>query len=146
MQKIIPILATLASVPALAKTCNLDIDGTDQMKYSKAELTVEKGCTEVKLTLKHAGKLQKNIMGHNWVLAKAADVDGLAAEGIKAGPSKDYLPAGDKRLIANTGLVGGGEVSTVTFKTSGLKAGESYVYFCTFPGHASMMKGKLIVK
>ncbi|HEY8683885.1 MAG TPA: hypothetical protein VIM06_12000 [Rhodanobacter sp.] len=30
-----------------------------------------------------------------------------------------------------------------TFKLSALKAGESYVFFCSFPGHAALMKGTL---
>jgi azurin len=34
----------------------------------------------------------------------------------------------------------------VKFDTSKLEAGGDYSFFCTFPGHISMMKGKVIVK
>jgi azurin len=51
------------------------------------------------------------------------------------------VPAGDKRVLANTKVVGGGESATVTFSTSILKKGESYMYLCTFPGHNSSMRG-----
>jgi azurin len=32
---------------------------------------------------------------------------------------------------------------TTTIRLAQLKAGESYVFFCSFPGHASMMKGTI---
>ena len=37
--------------------------------------------------------------------------------------------------------VGGGQTTSVTFPTSALKKGESYTFFCSFPGHSSIMKG-----
>jgi azurin len=36
----------------------------------------------------------------------------------------------------------GGESDTVTFKTDKMKKGGAYVFYCTFPGHVSMMSGK----
>lgn len=46
-------------------------------------------------------------------------------------------------MLAHTKVVGGGEADAVTFATSALKAGETYAYFCSFPGHAALMKGTL---
>ena len=43
----------------------------------------------------------------------------------------------------HTKVVGGGESTSVTFPMSALKAGESYTYECTFPGHSALMKGTL---
>jgi azurin len=40
-------------------------------------------------------------------------------------------------------VIGGGETTTVTFPTSKLKKGGDYTFFCSFPGHWSIMKGKL---
>ena len=101
-------------------------------------------CTEVKLTLNHTGKLAKAAMGHNWVLTKTADYQGVANDGLKAGAAADYLPADDARIIAHTKLIGGGESDSITFATSALEKGGDYTFFCSFPGHWAIMKGVLV--
>jgi azurin len=131
---------------AAAKTCDLEIEGNDAMQYNKKELSVGKDCTEVKLTLKHVGKLPKASMGHDWVLSAASDMQAITTAGISAGAANDYLPKGDARVIASTKVVGGGEIASVTFKTSALKAGTDYKYFCTFPGHSAVMNGTFSLK
>jgi azurin len=135
----------IAAQVASAKTCDLSIEGSDAMQYNVKELTVAKDCTDVKLTLKHSGKLPKAAMGHDWVLAAASDMQGIVADAMKAGLANNYLPQGDKRIIAFTQLVGGGETASTTFKVSDLKPGTEYKYFCTFPGHAGVMNGVLKV-
>ena len=82
-------------------------------------------------------------MGHNWVLTKTADVQAAATDGIPAGLGNDYVKGGDARVIAYTKIVGGGETDSVSFAVDKLKAGESYTFFCSFPGHSSIMKGSL---
>lgn len=139
-------LGFVISSTALSKTCELSIDGNDAMQFSKKELSVAKDCSEVKLTLKHTGKLPKMAMGHNWVLSTEKDMAGILADSMKAGVSGDYLPKDDKRVIAHTKLLGGGESDTITFKTSGLKAGEAYKFFCSFPGHSGIMNGTFTIK
>ena len=47
-------------------------------------------------------------------------------------------------MLASTKLVGPGEVAEVSFKAP--TAPGSYTYICTFPGHATTMKGMLVVK
>lgn len=133
-----------APAHAAAKVCKLDIAGNDLMQYDKKELKVDKDCTSVEVTLKHTGKLPAASMGHNWTLVKTADVNGVANDGLSAGLPADYVKPGDKRVIAHTKVVGGGQSASVTFPTSALKPGESYTYLCTFPGHSALMKGKLI--
>ena len=128
-----------------ADQCSTEIEGNDQMQFNKASITVPAACKNFTVTLKHVGKVAKAAMGHNWVLAKAADEKAVITEGMAAGPGKDYIP-GDDKIIAHTKLIGGGESDSVTFPVSKLKAGESYMYFCTFPGHAALMKGTLSVK
>ena len=132
----------LFSAPAAAadKVCKLEISGNDQMQYDKKDLSVPADCSQVQLTLKHTGKLPKEAMGHNWVLVKAADLTAVANAGMSAGPANNYLQAGDKRVIAHTKVVGGGESDTITFPTEGL-AGQSLMYLCTFPGHNALMRG-----
>lgn len=139
------VLGLLSSSGALAKTCELAIDSNDAMQFTKKELTVETGCTEVKLTLNHIGKLPKSAMGHNWVLTATADKNDVVGKAAAAGLAKDYIPESDK-IIAHTKMIGGGETDSVTFKMDKLKKGGDYTFFCTFPGHAALMVGKLIVQ
>ena len=63
---------------------------------------------------------------------------------MAAGAAKGYLPEHDPRIIAATPIVGGGESATVKFATSRLQAGARYVFFCTSPGHATVMRGRLL--
>ncbi|MBB4821176.1 azurin [Pseudomonas alcaligenes] len=133
----------LASAPLLAAECSVDVEGTDQMTFNTKEIKVSKSCKTFTVNLKHVGKLPKNVMGHNWVLSKTADAQPLATEGMTAGVDKDYLKADDARIIAHTKLIGGGETATTTIDVAKLAAGESYEFFCSFPGHVSMMKGTL---
>jgi azurin len=137
-----------APAPAAAKPagggCKLAISGSDAMQYDKKELKVPATCKTVELTLTHSGKLAAGVMGHNWVLAKTADVAALTSAGLKAGIKNNHVPPGDKRVLASTKVVGGGQSTTVSFSTAGMKAGEAYTYFCTFPGHAAIMKGKFV--
>ena len=139
------LLAAMLASPALAATCDVEIEGNDAMKFNKTSIDVPQSCKQFTVKLTHTGKLPRNSMGHNWVLSKAADVQGIAADGIPAGLDKNYLKPGDPRVIAHTKVVGGGESDSVTFDTSKLKAGENYAFFCSFPGHAALMKGTVAV-
>jgi azurin len=128
---------------AADKVCKLEIAGNDLMQFDKKELKADADCTSVSVTLKHTGKLAANVMGHTWVLTKTADMDAVVSAAMSAGEKAAYVPAGDKRVIAATKqVVGGGQSTTVTFPTSALKKGEDYTFFCSFPGHAALMKGK----
>ena len=128
---------------AADKVCKLDIASTDQMTFDKKELSVAADCTSVELTLHHVGKMPAAAMGHNWVLAKTADAQAVANDGLSAGVANDHIKKGDTRVIAHTKIIGGGQTTSVTFPTSALKKGEAYTYFCTFPGHIALMKGTL---
>jgi azurin len=126
---------------ANADPCQLEISGTDQMQYDKQTLTVPASCKEVTLTLHHTGKLPREAMGHNWVLVNAADFNAVANAGMGAGLANDYVAPGDKRALAHTKTIGGGQTTSVTFQTSILKPGSDYRYLCTFPGHNALMRG-----
>ncbi|HET7811818.1 MAG TPA: azurin [Steroidobacteraceae bacterium] len=135
------LLAVAGNAFGADKVCKVEITGTDAMQYDKKELSVAADCTQVEVTLHHSGKLPAQAMGHNWVLAKTADVAGIASDGIGAGFANDHIKPGDARVIAHTKIIGGGQSTSVTFPLSKLKAGESYTYFCSFPGHSAIMKG-----
>ncbi|MGF6151417.1 azurin [Pseudomonas fluorescens] len=139
-------LLTLASNQLMAAECKVDVDSTDQMSFNTKEITIDKSCKTFTVNLAHSGSLPKNVMGHNWVLSKTADMAGIATDGMAAGIDKNYLKEGDTRVIAHTKIIGAGEKDSVTFDVSKLTAGESYQFFCSFPGHNSMMKGAVVLK
>ncbi|MBB5209561.1 azurin [Chiayiivirga flava] len=137
----------LCSAPVFAAgECAADISGDDAMKFDTASIEVPATCKQFTVTLKHTGVMAKNVMGHNWVLSKTADVQGVATDGMTAGLASAYVKPGDTRVIAHTDVIGGGESTSVTFDVAGLAAGEAYTYFCSFPGHWALMKGTLTVK
>ncbi|WP_340053435.1 MULTISPECIES: azurin [unclassified Pseudomonas] len=139
-------LLTLASGQLLAAECKVTVDSTDQMSFNTKEITIDKSCKTFTVELTHSGSLPKNVMGHNWVLTSAANMQPVATDGMGAGIDKNYLKEGDDRIIAHTKIIGAGEKDSVTFDVSKLAAGTDYAFFCSFPGHISMMKGTVVVK
>lgn len=139
-------LLTLASGQLLAAECSTTVDSTDQMMYDTKAIVIDKSCKSFTVNLTHSGNLPKNVMGHNWVLSKTADVQAIASEGMGAGIDKSYLKEGDDRVIAHTKIIGAGERDSVTFDLSKLDPAEKYQFFCTFPGHIAMMKGDVTFK
>lgn len=150
MKKALAVIAILglatAAGPAAAQSCELEIEGNDRIQYDKDELVIPSSCDEVTVTLIHVGSMSVKQMGHNWVLTRTADFRDVAQKGMRAGLENEYLPAGDDRIIAATGLIGGGETTSVTFDVSALEAGGDYTFFCSFPGHYGVMNGKLVVQ
>ena len=131
----------LAGALAHADPCKIELTSNDQMQFSVHELIVPTDCAEVEVTLKHSGKLPAKTMGHDWVLAKDSDMSGIITAGLAAGASRGYLPEHDTRIIAATPIVGGGESATVKFPTTTLQPGTRYAFFCTSPGHSTLMRG-----
>src|SRR5690606_19074661 len=93
----------------------ITITGDDQMKFNMEKIKVKSWQT-VRITLKHVGKMDKNVMGHNWVLlTNGADVAEFGAL-ASAAKATDYIPADSGKVIAHTKLIGGGESVTIEFK------------------------------
>jgi len=137
-------LAALALAPsAHARTCALSIDSNDRMQFSTANLNVPGDCTQVELTLRHTGTRPVAVMGHNWVLTETRNFTPVAQAGMRAPLADNHLPKNDARVIAATPMIGGGATTRVRFATSKLKKGGDYTFFCSFPGHWGIMKGKL---
>ena len=127
-----------SAIPARAADTprEIAITANDAMQFSLKKISVK---------LSHVGKLPKAAMGHNWVLFSAlpdAELQKLLMDAMKNAP--DYLPGDRAAILAHTRVIGGGESDTVTF-TAPDKPG-AYPFFCSFPGHFSMMTGRLVVK
>ncbi len=146
MKLFVPVmLAGLALAPAAqARVCAINLDSTDQMSFSSREIKVAADCSQVKLTLRHTGRLAATAMGHNWVLTKTADYQPVAMAGMRMTLADSYLPKKDPRVLAHTAVIGGGQSTSVTFSTAALRKGGDYTFFCSFPGHFAIMKGKFI--
>ena len=140
-------LLGLASTPLLAAECAVDVESTDQMTFNTQAISVSKSCKTFTINLKHTGKLARNVMGHNVVVAKSADMAGIDADGMKAGLAADYIKAADARVIAHSKVVGGGESTSVVIPVAKLSAtGAPLSFFCSFPGHSALMKGSITLK
>ena len=126
-----------------SNSVNIGLTGNDMMQYSTNELRVKSG-TEVTLTLRHIGKLDLKVMGHNFVLLKpGTEIPAFSLEAANAGEPKNWIPNDGKDIIAHTKMIGGGQSTSVTFTAP---AAGTYDFICSFPGHSGIMKGKFIVE
>ena len=121
---------------------NILITSDDYMKFDTRKITVQSGKI-VKLTLKHIGQLDVQVMGHNFVLLKKKV--NLIEFANKAATARDnqYIPVGSDEVIVYTDMIGGGQETTIEFLPP--EPGV-YDFICSFPGHYAMMKGKFIVE
>lgn len=142
-----PVAAPADGKPAaVVADCATEIEGNDAMQFNVGSIAVPASCSEFKITLKHTGKLPVNVMGHNVVISKEADLAGVATDGIAAGLQAAHVKAGDTRVIASSSMIGGGETTSVSFSVAKIKDGGPYVFFCSFPGHSALMKGSISVQ
>jgi len=121
---------------------NIVITGNDVMKFNTNEIKVKSG-QKVKLTLRHIGKLDIKIMGHNFViLKKDVNISEFAALAASANDNQ-YIPKDSEDILVHTDLIGGGQTTSIEFDAP--EAG-TYSFLCSFPGHYAMMKGSFIVE
>lgn len=132
--------ADAAEAPA-ADNCAATVESNDNMQFNTKDIQVSKACKEFTITLKHTGTQPKASMGHNFVIAKAEDMDGVFKDGVGAADT-DYVKPDDARVVAHTKLIGGGEEASLTLDPAKLADGE-YKFACTFPGHGALMNGKV---
>ena len=140
--------AALLSAPLLfaaqanaAAACDLNVEVTEAMAYTVKNIDVPKTCKTFTVNLKAQGTMAKTVMGHNIVITKEADKEGVVEDGGTAGAAGNYVKAKDARVVAASNVIGGGESTSIKFKVKKLNAKEAYVFFCSFPGHSAIMKG-----
>jgi azurin len=142
------LLGVVVNTPSTshAQTCNAVVQSDDALRYTPQSIDVPSTCKDFTVTLTHSGRLPVLAMGHNWVLAKEADMAGVARTGMLAGAANHYVDPTDRRVIAHTTVIGGGQAASVSFPVSALQSGETYAFFCTFAGHSPVMQGTLVLK
>ena len=133
------------SSEAASTACETTIEGQPGKRFSLAEIRVSPRCDTFTVHLVHTGKKPWQQAGHNWVLARSADIDAVIADGLRAGPEHAWVDHSDARVIAATQMLSGGEHASVTFPVARLRKGESYTYFCSYPSHALPMRGRLVL-
>ena len=131
---------------AQALDCSITLQTDDALRFLPSHIVVPAQCKDFTVTLTQTGHLPPLAMSHNWVLTKKSDLDGVARTGMLAGANANHVDQSDKRVIAHTKLIGSGETTSVTFAVAQLKAGEPYVFLCTFAGHSPIMRGTLSVQ
>ena len=125
-----------------SNTANIVITGDDLMKFNTSEIRVKAG-QKVRLTLRHIGKMDVKIMGHNVVILKQG-VNMIEFAAVAAAASDNqYIPKDTQDVLAHTDLIGGGQTTTIEFDAPEVG---SYDFICSFPAHYAMMKGKFIVE
>lgn len=129
---------------ALARNCAVRIEADDMMTFNLKTIRVPADCVQLRVTLAHVGRMPATAMGHNWVLAETRHHRDLGLAGGRMKLTDAYLPRNDARVIAHTPVIGGGQSVDVVFPTARLRKGGDYTFFCSFPGHWSMMKGRLV--
>ncbi len=144
-------LTTMLSFSGEAETeteagiCAVTVEVRDSLDFNPRELTVDSRCESFRLTLKHVGTMPASTMGHNWVLTRTEDFDGAVTDGQRAGFENHFVKPADERVLAATKVIGGGEETAISFDPSILEPGGDYTFFCSFPAHFVLMRGKLIV-
>lgn len=122
------------------------VTGDNGKPQYRLKSIIAKPGQKMEVILHNYTKLPASAMSHDWVLLKKnANAAKVAKKSSKFAKDGYIAPSVENQIIAHTGMVAGGHMSSVTF-TVPQKAGK-YLYICTFPGHYTAgMKGYLIVK
>lgn len=139
------VLLGAAGMVQAAPNCTVKLKGGDNMQFDQKSVTVSAACKSINFELEHTGKLPVAAMGHNIVVAATPDVAAVAKDGIKAGAAAGFVPASDARVLGATKMIGGGQSASASIAGGKLKAGGDYSFFCSFPGHSALMRGKIVV-
>ena len=137
------VIASILATSVFASNCEIKIEGSDMMKYDVSEITLDTSCKQTKISLKHAGKLPINAMGHNVVIVEEKNLSKITQQiNFSLGVEKGYLPDSED-IIFISAMVGGGDTTELEMDMSKLDKTKNYIFFCSFPGHWALMRGKI---
>jgi len=131
-----------AALPGLAaekRTVVLEIDHF--LRFSLTSIEVREG-DEVTIVLKNTSKL-KNVTPNFVLLRPEADVARFSNAAMNA-VDTDYIPEAMREwVVAHTAIVAAGKSVQVTFVAKGKGV---YAFISSFPGHAAMARGELVIR
>lgn len=117
-----------------------------QMKYDRASFSVKPG-EIIRITLKNPDDLPHNLVLCNPAKGNKNDKGKEVSDAVLAlgeeGVLQNWIPKKHPRLLAHTGMINPKEAGSITFLVP--KKEGPYPYVCTFPGHAQLMNGVMIV-
>ena len=140
---ILSALILLNSSYALSEECKIVISGSDMMRFDTNEISIDKNCEKLVITLKHSGNLPINAMGHNIVFLESKNLQKITSKvNMSHGIENGFLPE-LKEVLFKSKMIGGGQETTFEIDANVFNSGGEYMFICSFPGHYSIMKGKL---
>jgi azurin len=124
------------------------VQADDKMRYDFTAFDASPG-QKISVTIKNIGTTPKFSMGHNFVLLdrtiNTGNIQSAFLDKASMEAAHDYVPPGDKNVLAHSKLLGPGESEVVTFNAPYIPG--DYLYVCSFPGHYSQgTKGIMTVK
>lgn len=136
---------------AIGADCSVELKAgipSNPMGYDLKQIEIPAKCNEFTINLSNTNPMSmpKVAMGHNVMVGPEATWKKVA-QASAASPQSDWAVK-DPGNLGNTKMLGPGEKDSLTIKN--LKklrdAKTNLVFFCTFPGHYSVMNGKIIFK
>jgi azurin len=118
------------------------IETTTGLQYAQRELRVKVG-ERLTLTIDNP-----DVMPHNWVLGARGSIERITdlANKLVANPNavaRHYVPDAPE-VLAHTRIIEPANSTTIHFDAP--KEPGDYPYLCTFPGHATIMRGVMRVE
>ncbi len=110
----------------------------DELAYDVVEIRAKAGSTITIEFVNNSGG-----MPHNVVFVNAeSDINPVGIAALEAS-AHEYIPQNELgRIFAYTGMAGPGEALTITLTVP--EEPGVYPYICTYPGHFTVMQGRLI--
>lgn len=155
LKKVLALSAlALASSFAMAKDkCTVDLAASDRItdgyilngQIQIKKLVLDKSCQRYTINLRHIGQnLDKVHGGRNMVLVRDDKLRDSVVQSREGGIENNFLPApgdsyGQSLIYGASGLIRGGESTSLTFDKSTIKGGKFRI-ICTMPGHYMFMQ------
>ena len=137
----------LSKSPAVKPDRTIEISAmVAQMKFDRASFSVKPG-EIIRITLKNPDDLPHNLVVCKPTKGNKNDKGKEIADAVidlgLDGVLQNWIPEKHSRLLAHTKMVNPKEEGSVTFVVPNKEG--PYPYVCTFPGHAQMMNGVMVV-
>jgi azurin len=134
---------TSATANEILEPCTDVVTAADNMMFNKKNIVVDSKCDLFTIKFKHTGALPASAGGHNIVIVESKNFETVVNKiDMKLGEKSGYLPD-TPEIIAKTAIIGGGQEVVLKINPTKLLKDKKYTFFCSFPGHYTMMKGDI---